>query len=324
MQTDTERRTAVAEIHAQLDRRRYQAMRDTLSDQACRAIGAAYADNTRRAYVAAWDRFCEAVGPSRSMPATPETVANYLSMLAEDGKSVATIRLAAAAISTAHRAAGDVDNPCISPIVKMALKGISRQHGHAQAQASALDAAALDAIRSTAMLPRTGRRGVPETPDYAAMRGQVDIALCSLLSDAGLRRSEAAALTWGDVELAVDGSGRITITRSKTDQAGAGEVVAVTRPTVQALEAIRDGGGDDDSVFGMSESTIARRVKAAAAAAGLGDDFSGHSGRVGLAQRMTAAGAPAQAVMVQGRWKNAGTVARYTKAIQAGAALQWL
>ena len=201
---------------------------------------------------------------------------------------------------------------------------ISRQHGHAQAQASALDAAALDAIRSTAMLPRTGRRGVPETPDYAAMRGQVDIALCSLLSDAGLRRSEAAALTWGDVELAVDGSGRITITRSKTDQAGAGEVVAVTRPTVQALEAIRDGGGDDDSVFGMSESTIARRVKAAAAAAGLGDDFSGHSGRVGLAQRMTAAGAPAQAVMVQGRWKNAGTVARYTKAIQAGAALQWL
>ena len=321
MQTDQKRRTILAEAHEQtlLDRRSCQAMGDTLSDRARRAIGAAYSNNTRRAYVQAWDKLCEVVGPSRAMPATPDTVANYLALLAEEGKSVATIRLAAAAISAAHRAAGDVDNPCVSPVVKMALKGISRQHG--QAQASALDASALDAIRATAMLPRTGRRGVPETPDYAAMRGQVDIALCSLLSDAGLRRSEAAALTWDDVEIAAAGSGQIRIARFKTDREGAGEVVAVTRSTVQVLEAIRNGAGAGDSVFGMSESTIARRVKSAAAVAGLGDHFSGHSGRVGLAQRMTAAGASAQAVMVQGRWKNAGTVARYTKGVQAGTAL---
>ena len=84
---------------------------------------------------------------------------------------------------------------------------------------------------------------------------------------------------------------RRTIARSKTDQEGVSEVVAVTRSTVQALEAIR--AGDDSSVFGMSESTVARRVKAAAAAEGLDDNFSGHSGGVGLAQRMTAAGASA-------------------------------
>jgi len=322
MQTDTERRTAVAEIHAQfqLDRRGCQAVRDTLSDRARRAIGAAYSDNTRRAYVQAWDKFCEVVGSSLAIPAMPETVANYLAMLAEEGKSVATIRLVAAAISAAHRVTSDVDNPCSSPIVKTALKRISCQHGQAQAQAPALDAAALDAIRATAMLPRTGRRGVPEAPDYAIARGQVDITLCSVLSDGGLRRSEAAALTWGDVEIAADGSGRVRLARSKTDQEGEGEVVAITASTVQALDAIRNGAGAEDSVFGMSESTIARRVRSAAAAAGLGDQFSGHSGRVGLAQRMTAAGAPAQAVMVQGRWKNAGTVARYTKGIQAGAA----
>ncbi|MXX24187.1 MAG: tyrosine-type recombinase/integrase [Caldilineaceae bacterium SB0668_bin_21] len=321
MQTDQKRMVVIAEVHEQapLDRRRYQAMSDTLSEQARRAIAVAYSDNTRRAYVAAWDRFCQAVGPSRAMPATPETVANYLAMLAEEGKSVATIRLAAAAISAAHRAAGDVDSPCSSPVVKTALKGISRQNGQAQIQASALDAAALDAIRATAMLPRTGRRGVPEAPDYATARGQVDIALCSVLSDGGLRRTEAAALTWGDVETAANGSGRVRLARSKTDQEGEGEVVAITASTVQALDAIRNGAGMEDSVFGMSESTIARRVKAAAAAAGLGNQFSGHSGRVGLAQRMTAAGASAQAVMVQGRWKNAGTVARYTKGIQAGA-----
>ncbi|MYH63018.1 MAG: tyrosine-type recombinase/integrase [Caldilineaceae bacterium SB0675_bin_29] len=303
MQTDQKRTVVIAEVH----------------EQARRAIAVAYSDNTRRAYVAAWDRFCQVVGPSRVMPATPETVANYLAMLAEEGKSVATIRLAAAAISAGHRAAADVDNPCSSPVVRMALKEISRQYGQTQAQASALDAPALDAIRATAMLPRTGRRGVPEAPDYATARGQVDIALCSVLSDGGLRRSEAVALIWGDVEIAADGSGRVRVARSKTDQEGEWEVVAITASTVRALDAIRNGAGAEDSVFGMSESTIARRVKAAAAAAGLGDQFSGHSGRVGLAQRMTAAGAPAQAVMVQGRWKNAGTVARYTKGIQAGA-----
>ena len=191
----------------------------------------------------------------------------------------AAFRPTAAAISTAHRAA-DEENPCVSPVVKMALKGISRQHGQPQAQTAALDAAALDAIRATAMLPRTGRRGVPEAPDYAVARGQVDIALCSVLSDAGLRRSEAAALTWADVETAADGSGRVRIARSKTDQDGAGEVVAVTATTVQALEAIRNGADENSSVFGMSESTIARRVKSAAAAAGLGEQFSGHSGRL--------------------------------------------
>lgn len=296
MQTDTDRRTAVAGIHVQRDRG--QAMRDTLCDQARRAICAAYSENTRRAYVQAWDRFCGVVGRGRAMPATPGTVANYLSMLAEGGKSVATVRLAAAAISAAHRVAGDVDNPCTSPVVKTALKRISRQHGQAQSQASALDGAALDAIRATAMLPRTGRRGVPEAPDYAVARGRVDIALCSVLSDGGLRRSEAAALTWGDVEIAADGSGRVRVAGSKTGEEGEGEVVVITAAAVQALEAIRNGAGANDLVFGMSESTVARRVKAAAAAAGLGDRFSGHSGRVGMARRMAQAGASTQAVMV--------------------------
>ncbi len=100
--------------------------------------------------------------------------------------------------------------------------------------------------------------------------------------------------------------------------------VYLTPVAIAHLDAIRDGAGAEDSVFGMSESTVARRVKAAAAAAGLGDRFSGHSGRVGLAQRMAAAGASTQAVMALGRWRNAGTVARYTKVNSTGATLQWL
>ena len=47
-------------------------------------------------------------------------------------------------------------------------------------------------------------------------------------------------------------------------------------------------------MFGLSESQIARRVKAIARAAGLADweFFSGHSGRVGMARRIAQNGAP--------------------------------
>ena len=49
-----------------------------------------------------------------------------------------------------------------------------------------------------------------------------------------------------------------------------------------------------------------------------------HSGRVGLAQMMSGAGAPTETTMRQGRWKSAEMVRRYTRAETAGAALQWM
>ena len=108
-----------------------------------------------------------------------------------------------------------------------------------------------------------------------------------MLSDAGPRRSEAAALTWGDVQRWEDGSDRITMVRSKTDAEAQGAVVTVTPAAMQALAAIRQAGiGSDEKVFGLSESQIARRVKAIAKAAGLAgwEFFSGHSGRVSMAR----------------------------------------
>ena len=121
------------------------------------------------------------------------------------------------------------------------------------------------------------------------------MALVAALSDAGLRRSEASALTWGDVQRWEDGSGRITVIRSKTDVEAAGAVVAITPAAMNALSAIRPAGtGGEVKVFGLSESQIARRVKVIARAAGLADweFFSGHSGRVGMARRMAQNGAP--------------------------------
>ena len=53
-------------------------------------------------------------------------------------------------------------------------------------------------------------------------------------------------------------------------------------------------------MFGLTGEALANRVRAAARAAGLGDGFTGHSGRIGMARRMVAAGAPNAAVQRPG------------------------
>ena len=121
-----------------------------------------------------------------------------------------------------------------------------------------------------------------------------------------------------------DGSGRITVIRSKTDAEAQGAVVAITPTAMEALSAIRpEGVANNVKVFGLSESQIARRVKAIARAAGLEnwEFFSGHSGRVGMAQN----GAPTHEIERQGRWKQGGgMVGRYTRGESAGSALRYL
>ena len=121
----------------------------------------------------------------------------------------------------------------------------------------------------------------------------MDIALASVMSDAGLRISEIAALRWRDVLDAEDGAGLVYIERSKTDQAGEGAYVVITPDTLAALKQLRqdsEAWSDDDILFGLSMSQISRRVDSMARAAGLGEGYSGHSGRVGLAIRMTRRG----------------------------------
>ena len=53
-------------------------------------------------------------------------------------------------------------------------------------------------------------------------------------------------------------------------------------------------------------------------AAGLGDGFTGHSGRVGMAQDLAAAGVELPALMTAGRWKSSKMPARYTEGQAAG------
>ena len=175
------------------------------------ALESVLSDNTRRVYGAQWRLFndwCDLVG-LRALPAEPLTVARYLAVRAGSGSTIATLRLATSAIARVHRWAGH-ESPGRDRGVREALQGWGRRLAKPQRQAGALTADVLSVIRLTAPKPRARGRGI-ETPAQAAERARFDLALVAVLSDAGLRRSEAAALTWGDVQRWDDGSGRITV-----------------------------------------------------------------------------------------------------------------
>ena len=277
-------------------------------------LAASRAPGTRRAYHTAWTRFLAAanVHGESPLPADPMFVAMYLSHLGEVYRP-ATVRLAAAAIGFMHRNAGET-NPCSNEIVHEALAGGERRHGLAQKQARGLTKGALAAVVLAAGVPRVTRGGRLETADEARRRAAHDIAIVRTMRDGLLRRSEAAALMWGDVATWHDGTGRLTIRRSKTDQAGEGAIAFLSVETMRALAAIRPEWVTEwHSVFGLSASQIYRRIRAMTRAAGLGEGFSGHSARVGMSQDLVTKGATLPEVMTAGRWSNPRMVARYTE-----------
>ena len=303
---------------AERDREAAQAVASGLRD--------AKAGTTLRVYGSAWQQFqaWAVAGGHPALPATPQSVALYLGHLAAVGRSMASISQARAAISHFHAAAGiqKGDNPTRHPVVAEAMKGW-RNRAPAPRQADALTADALARVREVLRLPRRGRGGRVESPETAQRRAALDLAIIGVLADGGLRRSEAAALTWGDVELWADGTGQLTVQKGKNQVEP--QTVAVTAATARALREIRPEGVDPAApVFGLTGEALANRVRAAAQAAGLGDGFSGHRGRIGMARRMVAAGAPNAAVQRQGQWKHGDMVARYTRGEAAGEALKWL
>jgi len=231
------------------------------------------------------------------------------------GRSLATIRQARAGVVFAHRTAG-LESPS-GPHTRAALQGIGNRIGLPQRQAAPLNASGLAAIRATAHIPRRGRGGRMETEDFARRRGAVDYAIASVMRDALLRISETAVLTWADVHPAPNASGALLVKRSKTDLQGRGEFLYLGRGAMAALDVIRPAAGyPDDPIFGgLKGRQIANRIKAMCQAAGLGQGFSGHSARVGMAQDLAEAGVELPALMTAGRWRRSEMPARYIRKI---------
>ncbi len=181
---------------------------------------------TRRAYTSdmrSFTAWCRARDLC-PLPAAPETVSWHISSVACDGLSVSSIGRRLAAIAYAHKLA-KLPSPTASEDVRVVLAGIRRTVGTAPTRRKQ----PVTAERLTAMLAQ-----LPDT-----LRGKRDRALLALGFAGAFRRSELVALEVSDLVMVDDGY-RVTIRRSKTDQTGAGQEIAIPRGyRLRPVEAVQ-------------------------------------------------------------------------------------
>jgi len=282
-------------------------------------LAASKAASTRRAYRADWDHF-EAWCRHHSLaalPATPETVALYITALAASHKP-ATLRRRLTVIGLAHQAARHPSPASMQQtLVGETLKGIRRTLGTAQTGKRPFFT---EQVR--AMI-----RGLP-----ANLQGVRDRALLLMGFAGGFRRSELAGLAVEDIALEKDGL-VIALHRSKTDPEGRGRKVALpygskpeTCPVRAYAEWLEAAGLRQGALFReidrhgrlgakpLHKDSVGLIVKRAAARIGLNAaQYAGHSLRAGLATQAYLNGANELAIMQQTGHRSLATVRKYIR-----------
>ncbi len=335
---------------------------------ALEAAIAAMAPATRSAITAdlkCFLKWCAGQRPTVvAIPATPEALVHYLRWLdagnaTRAGAKPATLARRLASIARVHRVLGFGDSeplPTQAGMVRDTLKGIGRARRSRQKQAAPLrlgtamheGEAPPEGVTLQALLAACGR-------DPAGLR---DAALLSLAYDAGLRVSELVAVEVADVTQVVDGSGRLAIARSKTDQMGEGALAWLSPDTMVRLSAwlqagaigegpvfrrinvltrsdTADGGPPVRHCIGGRALTrqgvvaILRRRVHRAIDLGLVElepgreseivkGLSAHSFRVGLTQDLFAAGEDGAGIALALRWSSPTTALRYARELAVG------
>jgi len=288
-----------------------------IADRASEFVRHSKAENTIRAYQSDWCHFegwCKAHGQA-SLPATPETVALYVTDLASTHKT-ATITRRISSVSQAHQIAG-FETPTKSAHVRLVLAGIRRTKGTAQAA-------------KTPVLVDDLRRMIARLPEN--LLGVRDRALLLIGFCGAFRRSELVALDAADVAITRDGL-VVTIRRSKTDQEGEGRKIGIpyashveTCPVRSFQEWLEKSGITQGPLFRpidrfgrvasirLSAAAVAQLVKRYASAVGLdATEFAGHSLRSGLATSAAMGGASERSIMKQTGHRSEKMLRRYVK-----------
>ncbi|MHA0337013.1 site-specific integrase [Sphingomonas aquatilis] len=293
---------------------------DAKIERAAAYAKAARSTATRRAYDSDWAIFatwCERHG-LMALPASPDVVAVFASDQATAGLNPSTINRRVAAIGHYHRTAGYPAPTALPTAGRLAevLAGIRAKHGGAKRRKAPADAAAL-----------RNMLGAIEGDGLRAVR---DRAILAIGMAAALRRSEIVALEVGHVGLVPEGL-RLTVGRSKTDQAGEGAVIAIPegsriRPKALLLAWMAAAGHGEGALFRrltrkdaltpapMSDRAIARLVQTHAAAAGYDPtQFGGHSLRAGFITEGAAQGATIFKLQEVSRHKSVQVLSDYVR-----------
>ncbi len=310
-------------------------------------IESAIAENTRIAYEKGWKRFsdfCEKQG-YKTFPAEPKSVIEFLVEQATQpvgakGKhlSMGTVVLYHSAINRKHIDAG-LPSPTRDPEVINVLRGLKRLKGTAPRQVKALRENEIESMLKACLSART------QTGSKTTI-GLRDAAIIAIGFAAALRRSEICNLKVEDVEI-IDSPppplpvGKpnglqsskmfIYIRKSKTDQHGKGEKIAIPEgKRIKPIERLTDwlkvsgirsgylfqtlkrGGGLKGKK--MHHSDIPRIVKYYAAQIGLdASEIAGHSLRAGFVTSAAAHHARLDKIMEVTRHRNPATVMEYIR-----------
>lgn len=295
---------------------------------------AALAKNTQRAYREGWhcfSKYCQDRN-IRPLDASPEITSEFFINMANrqnrrTGKRLAlgTLVLYRCAIRK-HFVSADRVSPTHHPDVSELFKGLSRTLGTRQRQVSALREHHIKEILNNC----------PNTPI-----GQRDAVVFALGFAAALRRSEICSLRLTDLEWIGDGRDIIrkrliiNIRRSKTDQAGLGQRVAVPagvhiQPVKVLKRWLKIRGNDAGYLFQsfrrggiltgrpLHHSDVPRLVKQYVASIGLNpDEYSAHSLRAGFVTSAAAHHARIDKIMAVTRHSNPTTVMKYIRDVDA-------
>lgn len=308
---------AIAELLAQTPDALVDRLR-TLADD----LKLAYAANTLRTWRADWRVWIDYCTRHRepALPVTLPVLRGFLLDRIAAGRKRATCEHYIATLTIVHRLAG-LPSPMDSMDAKLMWRGLRREHLSArQRQAKGLTLADVEAIVATL--------------DLTKPRDQRDAALISVAFEGMFRRSELVALRVEDLVREADGSGRIFLAHSKTDQEGVGVLQYLSAETMDRVQRwIETASLTEGPIFRstprsnranrydtpLSDRDVARIFKARALAAGLdAERISGHSTRVGATQDLLAANFSAAEIMRQGRWKSERMIVRYGESLSAG------
>jgi site-specific recombinase XerD len=290
----------------------------------------ALSNNTQRAYDGALARFRAWMLEHDETQLTADVISRWIASLAQQKRSVSSIRQSLAAVRWAMRQKNlpDVGS---DHLVRMTLRGIARTHS--ADQSAPKDPILRDELEKLlAAIDATHEAG--STP-HIYKRALVLFAWTS-----AMRRSEIVALRWKHLRY-VEGHGfAVSVVRSKGDQTGQGQDVPIplaSDPSLCASRALRvlrekarwfAGPNDADRpVFcamtakgflragvASADRALLEHVRRIAKLAGLDPKaFGMHSFRSGFATEAAQRGRGIERIQQHLRHKSASTTARYVK-----------
>jgi site-specific recombinase XerD len=275
--------------------------------------GLSGAENTAKAYAGDLKRFglwCAEHGLD-PLPASVDTLAGFVTHLAETGKKVSTSQRHCAAVSKAHALRG-LDSPTDDRKFKVLMEGIARLKGVRQKQAPAF---------TLANFKRTVK-----SIDAQTLAGLRDRVILLLGFTGAFRRSELAALNLEDLSFSEEGL-VVNLAKSKTNQFGAAEEKAIFYSPefklcpIRTLEVwvkrLNRTTGPVFVSFRKGERLTERRLTDKhlnlIVQRYLGPKYSAHSLRASFVTVAKLAGADDSEVMNQTKHKTSEMIRRYTR-----------